>query len=324
MNIKMDNSRQVKLLWVVVPVFNEEDVLINFHEELTKTLDDSGYKRIICYVNDGSTDRTLEILKRLVKVDKNVMIVDLTRNFGHQAAISAGLDLAEGDVVITMDGDGQHPPEMIPNMISLYEAGHDLILTQRVQDHDISLIKRLASSAFYKLMRWISDTDITPASSDFRLMSTGVVQALRKFREYHRFLRGLVAWLGYEPVILQYSSPPRKSGVSKYSPRKMIRLAMDAVFSFSLIPLRIGILLGLFFIFLAFIEAIYVLRFWLLGMESILAPGWSSLMFVLLMVGGSIMVMLSIIGLYMGYIFQEVKRRPVYIIRATYEPSGTN
>lgn len=320
----MDNSRQVKLLWVVVPVFNEEDVLINFHEELTKTLDDSGYKRIICYVNDGSTDRTLEILKRLVKVDKNVMIVDLTRNFGHQAAISAGLDLAEGDVVITMDGDGQHPPEMIPNMISLYEAGHDLILTQRVQDHDISLIKRLASSAFYKLMRWISDTDITPASSDFRLMSTGVVQALRKFREYHRFLRGLVAWLGYEPVILQYSSPPRKSGVSKYSPRKMIRLAMDAVFSFSLIPLRIGILLGLFFIFLAFIEAIYVLRFWLLGMESILAPGWSSLMFVLLMVGGSIMVMLSIIGLYMGYIFQEVKRRPVYIIRATYEPSGTN
>jgi polyisoprenyl-phosphate glycosyltransferase len=244
-----------------------------------------------------------------------VVNVQLSRNFGHQAALTAGLDLAQGETVITLDGDGQHPPEMIPQMLDLYRHGYDVVLTQRLDAQQPSAFKRLTSGIFYRMINRIGDTRLVPGAADFRLMSRPVVAALREMREYHRFLRGMVAWMGYPTVILPYQPPARLGGQSKYSLAKMVRLAMDATFSFSLVPLQIGIFVGLLFYLLAVLEGIYVLSLWLLGLKTILAPGWSSLMFMILIVGGTLTTLLSFIGIYVGYIFQESKGRPIYLTR---------
>jgi dolichol-phosphate mannosyltransferase len=267
------------------------------------------------YVNDGSSDGTQAQLETLCAADDRVRVIELSRNFGHQAAITAGLDQADADAVITMDGDGEHPPEMIPEMLALAESGYEVVLAQRLEDQQASWFKRWTSNSFYKLINRIGDTQIQPGVGDFRLIRRNALVALKNLHEYHRFLRGMVSWMGYRTVILPYTPAKRIAGVSKFSLRKMLKLAMNAIFSFSLVPLYIAISLGGIFLLLALAEAIYVLRFWVLGLESGLAQGWSSLMFVLLIVGGTIMVTLGIIGIYLGYIFQEVKGRPVYLIR---------
>jgi glycosyltransferase involved in cell wall biosynthesis len=300
---------------IVVPVYNEEDAIEILHASICRVIDSLPCRCLIYYINDGSTDRTGEILERMAESDARVTAVELSRNFGHQAALTAGLDLAEGDVVITMDGDGQHPPELIPEMLRLAQSGYDIVLTQRMDKDQPSRFKRWTSSAFYWFLNRISNTKIPPGSADFRLMSRQAADALRGMREYHRFLRGMVAWAGYRTVILPYAPPERLAGVSKYSLRKMIRLAMDAAFSFSLAPLQLGISLGVFFLVLACLEMVYVLSFWVRGRQDLLVPGWSSQMFIILIVGGALMIVLGFIGVYVGYIFQEVKRRPIYLIR---------
>jgi polyisoprenyl-phosphate glycosyltransferase len=228
--------------------------------------------------------------------------------------LTAGIDRADGDCVITMDGDGQHPPELIPEMIRLAETGYDVVTAQRLNE-GTATFKKTTSNLFYRLINSIGDTNIQAGAADFRLLKKPVIESLRNMREYHRLLRGMVAWMGFRSIILPYKQPPRLGGESKYSLSKMLRLAAHATFSFSLIPLYLGISVGAIFILLALIEIIYVLSFWISGHQSSLAPGWSSLMFVLLCVGGSLMITLGFIGIYVGYIFQEVKRRPIYIIR---------
>jgi polyisoprenyl-phosphate glycosyltransferase len=214
-----------------------------------------------------------------------------------------------------MDGDGQHPPSLIPEMLRLAQAGYEIILTQRAEDPHTPLFKRSTSALFYRFLNQIGNTRILPGSADFRMLARPVVQALRSMREYHRFLRGMVAWVGYRTVILPYQETSRLGGKSKYSLRKMLNLASNAVFSFSLVPLYIGISLGVLLLLLAFAEMIYVLSFWVTGNISGLAPGWSSLMFVLLVIGGTLMITLGFIGVYIGFIFQEVKQRPIYLVR---------
>jgi dolichol-phosphate mannosyltransferase len=233
------------------------------------------------------------------------------------------LDQSSGDYVISLDGDGQHPPEMIAEMLRLAENGYDVVLTQRNDDGSTSSFKRWTSAVFYDLINKIGSTKVIPGAADFRLLSRQVVQALQSMPEYHRFLRGMVAWVGYKSVILPYTPPPRMAGKSKYSLGKMLHLSLDAVFSFSLVPLYIGISLGVLMLVLAFLEMIYVLSFWVTGNISNLAPGWSSLMFILLLVGGFLMISLGVIGVYIGYIFQEVKGRPIYLIREPREPNET-
>lgn len=309
-------------LWVIVPVFNERESIGLFHEELIKSLDREALDFVICYVDDGSTDGTVEILDGLIKADPRVQALRLSRNFGHQAALTAGLKHARGEMVITMDGDGQHPPDLIPQMIQLYEAGHGLVLTRRVDKRKLWSPKWLLSSAFYWILSRLSETSIHPGSADFRLMSRQVVDIVNAMPEYHRFLRGLVSWIGFNPVILPYVPAERIAGASKYSLKKMVRLALNAIFSFSLMPLWLGLILGFFFILLASFEIMYVLSFWVRGMQSLLEPGWSSLMFVLLLVGGSTMVLISIVGIYIGYILQEVKGRPVYIVQDRLPPEN--
>lgn len=300
---------------IIVPVYNEQEAVERLHERLRQVIDGLPYVFSIFYVNDGSTDRTAERLDAIAASDRRVSVVELSRNFGHQAALTAGLDLASGEAVITMDADGQHPPALIPQMLELYRHGYDVVLTQRVEERQSSWFKRQTSAAFYALLNWFGNTRIVPGAADFRLMSRQVVEAVKRMREYHRFLRGMVAWAGFRTVILPYTPPDRLGGVSKYSLRKMLKLALDAIFSFSLAPLQLGIALGLFFLMTACAEGVYVLSFWVRGRQDLLVPGWSSLMFMVLIVGGVLMIILGFIGVYVGYIFQEVKRRPIYLVR---------
>src|SRR6267378_2503938 len=272
---------------VVVPLYNEEQVVAEFHRRLMDVLTPLRRQHdvSIYYVNDGSEDHTGAELAKLAADDPDITVLELSRNFGHQAALTAGLDRARGDAVITLDGDGQHPPELIVDMVALYEAGYEVVLTQRVSA-DQPRFKRWTSTVFYRLLSAIADTPIPAGSADYRLVARPVLEALREMREYHRFLRGMVAWAGYKTVVLPYAERERLGGEAKYSLRRMARLASDAMFSF------------------------------------LLVPGWSSLMFMVLIVGGTLMIAVGLVGIYVGYIFQEVKRRPVYLVRAVHGSAG--
>jgi polyisoprenyl-phosphate glycosyltransferase len=300
---------------LVIPVLNEAGVVEQTYASICKILDNLPYIFTIYYVDDGSQDTTVECLGALAEKDRRIVILELARNFGHQAALTAGLDASSGDFVISMDGDGQHPPEMILQMIELFEQGYDIVQAQRIDEGQGFSFKNITSSGFYALINHISGTHFLPGAADFRGMSRQAVDALKSMPEYHRFLRGMISWMGYRSVILPYHETSRVAGKSKYSLGKMFRLAMDALFSFSLMPLYIGLSAGGLFFCLAALEMIYVLSFWVTGRTSNLAPGWSSLMFVILIVSGMIMILLGFIGVYVGYIFQEVKRRPIYLLK---------
>jgi dolichol-phosphate mannosyltransferase len=309
----MDSNNKKTSVDLVIPVYNEEGVVEQTHTRISAAIEKLPYAFTIYYVDDGSTDGTLASLHALE--DARVQVLELSRNFGHQAALTAGMDATQGDIIITMDGDGQHPPEMISEMLDLVMGGYDVVQTQRVDVTQPASFKKWTSGLFYRLINSISGTRVLPGTADFRALSRQAVDALKAMPEYHRFLRGMVSWIGFSTVILPYQPAERISGISKYSFSKMFRLAMDAIFSFSLMPLYIGLSMGGLLLCLALAEMVYVLSFWVTGRTSNLAPGWSSLMFVILIVGGILMVLMGFIGVYVGYIFQEVKRRPVYLVK---------
>lgn len=309
-----------KLLTIVIPVFNEIEVLETSHKNLVEVLNTLPYDHEIFYVDDGSKDGTGKLIEKIHESDDSVVGIYLSRNFGHQAALTAGLDAANGDVVISMDCDGQHPPSMIPEILSLYEQGYDIVQTQRLENQNLPALKKATSKIFYGLINKISGTYINPGAADFRALSREALNALKAMPEYHRFLRGMIAWMGFRSIILPYQEADRMMGVSKYSLGKMVRLASDAVFSFSLVPLYIGLSAGGVFIVLAVAQIAYVLFLWAAGLHDKIEPGWSSLMAVLLIASGIIMILLGFIGVYIGYIFQQVKGRPVYLTRT--KPGG--
>ena len=298
---------------IVVPLYNEADVFAATYRGLRKIIDLLPWQFTIYCVDDGSSDKTPELLRLLSKTDPRLKVIELSRNFGHQAALTAGLMATTASVVVTMDGDGQHPAELIPEMLTLLDQGYDIVQGQRVHNAESGSFKSWSSGGFYRFLNLISGTRVQPGAADFRGMSRQAVDALNSMPEYHRFLRGMIAWMGYRSVVLPYSEPRRTAGRSKYSLGKMVRLAMDAVFSFSLAPLYLGLSLGGLLLCLAGLEMIYVLSFWVSGRTSGLAPGWSSLMFVILVVAAMLMLLLGFVGVYVGYIFQEVKRRPIFL-----------
>ena len=300
---------------IVVPVYNEENALESFHRLLRSMIDSMPERFLIYYVNDGSTDCTAEKLAQLSASDPRVRLITLVRNFGHQAALTAGLDTAEGDVVISMDGDGQHPPALIPKMLALYQAGYEIIQTQRLDDQRSGLFKRLSSNFFYWLIQKMSSIPIQPGTADFRLMSRDAVESFKNMREYHRFLRGMIPWMGFNTVILPFNPADRLSGKSKYTLKKMSKLAEDAIFSFSLLPVRIALICGIIFFILALFEVVNVLFIYFQGKTYLLVPGWSSLMFMSLINSGLILVNIGIVGTYIAFILQEVKNRPIYILK---------
>ena len=300
---------------IIVPLFNESKSIELFHQRLINVVDTLQYVCKIYYVDDGSFDGTDSLLRQITEKDDRVFTIQLTRNFGHQAALTAGLENADGDIVITMDGDGQHPPELLPILLEHYQEGYDIVQTQRLENQKTSFLKNITSKWFYKIINFLGTTKIIPGASDFRLITREVVIALRNMKEYHRFIRGMIPWMGFSVKVLPYSPEKRIAGKTKYTPAKMLTLAEDAIFSFSLVPLRIGLLIGSLFIVLAIIEAIYVATFFITGRMDKLAPGWSSIIFFILITGGSLMIMISLVGIYVGQIHQEVKQRPIYIIK---------
>ncbi len=296
-------------------MFNEEASCGGFYDELVPVINSLPYRFELIFVNDGSVDRTQQILESILEKDRRVQIIQLSRNFGHQAALCAGLENASGDYIITMDGDGQHPPRLIPEMIQLAENGYDIVQTQRLDDEEKSSFKKRTSKWFYQLINQIGDTKTLPGGADFRLITKQVLDNLLAMPEYHRFLRGMVSWLGFRSVVIPFHPEERLAGESKYSLKKMLKLGSDAVFSFSLVPLYVGLSAGGIFFILAIIEVIYVLSFWISGRSAELTPGWSSLMFMMLIIAAVLMILLGFIGIYVGYIFQEVKHRPVFVIK---------
>lgn len=211
------------LISIVIPVFNEEEVLFAFHQQLGSLLKSLSHDYEVWHVAGGSTDRTSAMIRQFHKDDNKIKLLELSRNYGHQAALTAGLDFATGDVVITMDGDGQHPPRIIPQLIDAFEQGNDVMLTQRRSTGEISYVAKLFSKTFYRLINRLSESEIVPDSADFRLLSREVVQDIRSLHEQHRFLRGMISWMGFQQTIVPFDAPPRMAGRSKFSHRRRLQ-----------------------------------------------------------------------------------------------------
>ncbi len=308
-------EKAIPAVSIIVPVKNEEEALPKLHRELLDVLHHINTEWEIIYVNDGSTDKTGEILESFARDDQRVRVIEFTRNFGHQSALMAGLDYAQGRYVITMDGDGQHPPSLIPEFLKKIAEGFDVVQARRVDEEGISWFKKYTSNLFYNTLNMLSGLQLKSGYSDFRCMTREVVEVIRSLHEHRPFLRGLVYWSGFRVVDIPYTARKRLGGKPKYTPVRMFQFAIDAIFSFSLVPMKLSLFIGAFFLLCAIGEMLYGLSFWIKGRAHELEPGWASIIFIILFVGGCLLIMLGIVGLYVGYIYEEVKHRPIYIVR---------
>jgi len=298
---------------IVVPLLDEEQVLPALVERLTGVLDGLDGPWEIVLVDDGSRDGTYGLAVELHTRDERVKVVRLSRNFGHQLALSAGLDVAAGEAVITMDGDLQHPPEVIPELVAAWQAGNDIVYGVMEERHGETWFKALTAGAFYRVLGRMSDIDVPQAAGDFRLVDRRALAAFRAMRESNRYLRGMFSWIGFQQAGIPYSSPPRAAGRSKYTPRKMMRLATDAIIGFSDRPLRQALNVGFVVSALSIAFGLSAVVVKLAGGFSV--PGWASLMVLFGVVGGIQLIVLGVIGEYVGRIYDEVKHRPLYLVR---------
>ncbi|MBI2806960.1 MAG: glycosyltransferase family 2 protein [Planctomycetes bacterium] len=303
-------------LSIVCPAFEEEEVLPPFHAELAKVLDTLGpeYDIEVIYVDDGSRDHTLSVLHGMAAADRRVRYLSLSRNFGHQVALTAGLEYASGDVVISMDSDLQHPPGLIPLLLEKWKAGHDVVLTLREDDPQLGFVKRNTSRLFYRVMSAISDTELRAAAADFRLMTRRAVNGLLRLRETHRFLRGMVSWVGFPSTTIPYTPAARAAGMSKYTLRKMLRLACDGMLSFSRVPLQLTFFAAAGFVALALFLAFVGVMRWGFA-DTPVDIGWYALMASIWMVGGTTLGGIGVVGEYVGRVYEQVKERPRYLLK---------
>ena len=306
---------KIPLLSIVCPAYQEEDCLPHFHEELTAVLDRAvaGFAIEILYVDDGSRDGTLAIIKGLAAKDARVRYLSLSRNFGQQAALTAGLEHARGDLVVTLDSDLQHPPAVIPQLIAKWREGFDIVLTIRQEDQRLGLGKRLTSRLFYWVLGLLSETDIRPARSDFRLLTRKAVDGLLQMRERHRFMRGMVQWLGFSTAEVTFHPDSRKAGQTKYTLRSLLNLASDALFSFSRAPLRLSFHLGLLSLVLSMLIFLAETLRWLFAGHHANVGTW--LLVSTFFLGGCILWAVGVLGEYIGRIFEQVKQRPIYLLK---------
>lgn len=302
------------LLSVITPCYNESEVIELFYDELKEVLcsmDNIQHK--IIFVDDGSSDDTLIKLESIAEKDSQVRVYTLSRNFGHQIALTAGIDQASGDALIMMDSDLQHPPELIPDMVNQWQHGNDFVSAIRKKTAGTSWCKNFSSSFFYYAFNKLSDTYLPPGAADFCLLSRPVYKQLQDFREKHRFLRGLISWMGFKRAYIFYDAPERAAGVSKYSTAKMFALAMEAALSFSSVPLRLATRLGLLVTTVGFVYLFWILSQFI--MQKGLVGGWASTICTILILGGVQLMFIGLIGQYLARIFEEVKGRPLYILR---------
>ena len=302
----------MKIISVVVPVYNEEDNIEHFYRSIAEVFDKLDYDFELNFVDDGSKDHSREILRELEKKDQRVQSIFLAKNSGHQLALTCGLDHADGDAVIMMDGDMQHPPELIPTLIAKWEEGYEVVHTIRKSTEGVSVLKKLTSAYYYKVLNTISTVHIQEGGADFRLMDQKVVKAFRRYREHARFIRGMIGSMGFKQTYIEFVAPKRFAGVSKFSPRKMLHLAVDGVMAFSSLPLRMGLYIGFGCGFLSIILFLHVLVSKFVFNDAV--AGWATITACILFFGGVQLTVLGIMGEYISRIYEEVKNRPLYLI----------
>lgn len=301
-----------KRIAIVIPSCNEEANIPVMADALHKVFADLNYFYSITFVDDGSTDGTLEAIKKEAARSPLVFYVSLARNFGHQNALKAGLDLVDADAVIMMDGDLQHPPQLIPDLIREWEAGYDIVYTIRRDHQEMPLMKRKTSNMFYNLINNLSDIELEQGTADFRLMDRKVVEVFRAFKEADLFMRGLVKWMGYKQLGIEYDPAERTRGKSKYTLKKMIRFALQGITSFSTRPLYIAAYLGFIFSLLSLLYVPYIIYSYYFGHAI---SGWASMIATMAFFGGLQLMILGIIGMYIGKLFVQSKQRPHYIVK---------
>jgi glycosyltransferase involved in cell wall biosynthesis len=310
-------STPLPRLSVVCPAYQEEEVLPRFHAALGPVLDAlaADYDIEVVYVDDGSVDGTLQVLRQLAAADRRVRYLSLSRNFGGQAALTAGLEHATGEVVVTLDSDLQHPPEFVPKLLENWKRGYDIVLTERVDSSDVSWFKGFCSRGFHWLLSRVSDMETHPASiSDFRLLSRAALDALLSLRESHRYLRGMVNWIGFRVTRVAFQAAPRAAGRSSYTFRRLMKLASDGIVSFSSLPLRLPLFPGIVSTGIGLLYGAGSV------LTALLAGGLSLwpvhlLLSVVFVLGGLILWSLGVLGEYTGRVFEQVKQRPVYLLK---------
>ncbi len=301
------------IISVVVPLYNEEQVAYESYTRLKAVLESLHEPYEMIFVNDGSRDATPIILRRICETDPTVHFIDFSRNFGHQTAISAGMDYALGDAVVVIDADLQDPPEVIPEMIAKWREGFDVVYGKRAERKGETLFKRVTSALFYRLLKNLSDVDIPVDTGDFRLIDRKVCDALKLVKERNRYVRGIISWLGFRQTGVEYVRDKRFAGETKYPLHKMLRFAFDGITSFSIKPLKLSSYVGGWISVTGFSYLLVVLFLKLFTNHTV--AGWASVMAVSLFFNGVVLMMLGIIGEYIGRIYDEAKGRPLYIVR---------
>lgn len=299
-------------LSLAIPVYNEEGNIGPLFQRLLPILNAQTNDWEIIFVDDGSTDCSLEKILTLRQKDPRVKAISFSRNFGHMVALSAGLDHALGDAVITLDADLQHPPELIPKLIEKWKAGAEIVNTIRKETKGTSIFKALSAGFFYWLINRIAKINLPANAADYRLMDKKVVNSLKGLHERSRFLRGIISWIGFKQEFLEYSAEERFAGKSKYSFTRMFAFALDGITSFSAIPLKISTYLGLLTAFLSFSYILYAVYIRIFTSNAI--EGWTSVLVTVLFIGGVQLIFLGVIGEYLGRVYEETKERPLYII----------
>ncbi len=301
------------MISVVVPLYNEEEVIHESYRRLTEVMQKTGEAYELILINDGSRDKTAYLAAELAQTDSHVKLLCFSRNFGHQIAITAGMDYAKGDAVVIIDADLQDPPEVIPEMIAKWKEGYHVVYGKRIKRHGETVFKKVTAKLFYRFLKSMTQVDIPTDTGDFRLIDRKVCDTMKRINERNRYVRGLVSWVGYKQYALEYVRDERFAGETKYPFKKMLKLAMDGITSFSYKPLKIATFIGFCLSGLSFLYLIFILIQKLIGLPT--AWGWASILAVQLFFNGVMLIILGILGAYVGRIYEECKERPLYIVQ---------
>ncbi|WP_152663607.1 glycosyltransferase family 2 protein [Paenibacillus wulumuqiensis] len=300
---------------IVVPVYNEEAVVFECYRRLTEVMRQTSDSYELIFINDGSRDQTSSMVSQLCSSDPAVKLIDFSRNFGHQIAITAGMDHAQGDAIVVIDADLQDPPELILEMIEKWKEGYDVVYATRAERKGETGFKKWSAAAFYRTLNKLSDIDIPLDTGDFRLIDRKVCEAMKNLKETNRFVRGLVSWVGFRQTSISYVREERFAGETKYPLKKMLKFASDALVAFSLKPLRLASILGSVISLFSFIYLLFVVGQKLLHFST--TPGWASVIACILFLNGIMLIILGVLGEYIGRIYDEVKQRPLYLVQET-------
>ena len=304
-----------KLISVVVPMYFEEEVAQECYNRLKSVMIQNNINYEFVFVNDGSTDRTMEILKEIAANDYRAKVVNFARNFGHQTAVTAGIDCASGDAIVIIDADLQDPPEVIPELIAKWQEGYEVVYAKRKQRKGETWFKLLTAKYFYRFLNYMSDIDIPKDTGDFRIIDRKVADVFKQMTERNRFIRGMMSWIGFNQAYVEYERDERFAGETKYPLKKMIKFASDGIIAFSTKPLRIVMTLGMMSVFISIAVLLYSVIVKIIGQDS--QTGWASIMVAITFFSGIQLLGLGIVGQYIARIYDESKNRPIYIVKET-------